>query len=218
MRSRRVLRSRRKQMGGTDNGKKAGPAEPIPELPDDESPEEHERLRRGYLLSRFWQSARGFWSGHRRAVAWGLTGGLLLVVLLNIAASYGMNLWNRAIFDALQNKDSQTVLFLSFVYFVLLAASVGVNVVQVYGRMTLQRTWRRWVTDTIIDRWPTSGHLYQLNRVSGDHQNPEYRIAEDVRIATEAPVDFVTGVLQAFLSAATFIVVLCAIEIRGAHA
>jgi len=44
--------------------------------------------------------------------------------------------------------------------------------------------------------------------VSGDHQNPEYRIADDVRIATEAPVDFVTGVTTAFLSAATFVVVL----------
>jgi vitamin B12/bleomycin/antimicrobial peptide transport system ATP-binding/permease protein len=44
--------------------------------------------------------------------------------------------------------------------------------------------------------------------VSGDHENPEYRIADDVRVATESPVDFLTGVLQAFLSAATFIAVL----------
>jgi vitamin B12/bleomycin/antimicrobial peptide transport system ATP-binding/permease protein len=49
---------------------------------------------------------------------------------------------------------------------------------------------------------------YQLNLVSGDHKNPEYRIADDVRVATEAPVDFVTGMTTAVLSAATFIVVL----------
>jgi vitamin B12/bleomycin/antimicrobial peptide transport system ATP-binding/permease protein len=195
-------------MAGTDNEEKVSPADPVEDLPEEEFPEEHERLRRGYLLSRFWQTARAFWSGQRRAVAWGLTVGLLLVVLLNIAASFGMNLWNRAMFDALQNKNSQTVLFLSLLYFVLLAASVGVNVAQVYGRMTLQRTWRRWLTDTMIDRWLAAGRYYQLNLVSGEHQNPEYRIADDVRIATEAPVDFVTGVLQAFLSAATFIVVL----------
>ena len=195
-------------MGGNDSKKKPDSADQFDEPADEDSEQENERLRRGYLLSRFWQTARGFWSGHRRALAWGLTAGLLLVVLLNIAASYGMNLWNRAMFDALQNKNGQAVLFLSFVYFVLLAASVGVNVVQVYGRMTLQRTWRRWVTDTIIDRWLTAGHYYQLNLVSGEHQNPEYRIADDVRVATEAPVDFFTGVLQALLSAATFIVVL----------
>ena len=196
-------------MGGTDSEHKGSSADPLEaESLEEYSPEEKEQLRRGYLLRRFWQAARGFWTGHRRAVAWSLTLGLLLVVLLNIAASYGMNLWNRAIFDALQNKNGQTVLFLSFIYFALLAASVAVNVAQVYGRMTLQRTWRRWLTDTVVDRWLTAGHYYQLNLVSGEHQNPEYRIADDVRIATESPVDFFTGVLQAFLSATTFITVL----------
>ena len=196
-------------MGESDSEKKPASADQFEEPVDEEdSQQETERLRRRYLLSRFWRTARAFWSGHRRAVAWGLTVGLLVVVLLNIAASYGMNLWNRAMFDALQNKNGETVLFLSFVYFVLLAASVGVHVAQVYGRMTLQRTWRRWFTDSIIDRWLTAGHYYQLNLVSGEHQNPEYRMADDVRIATEAPVDFFTGVLQAFLSAATFIAVL----------
>jgi putative ATP-binding cassette transporter len=196
-------------MGATDSEEKGSSADPLEaEITEEDSPEETERLRRGYLLRRFWQAARGFWSGHRRAVAWSLSAGLLLVVLLNIAASYGMNLWNRAIFDALQNKNGQTVLLLSLVYFALLAASVAVNVAQVYGRMTLQRTWRRWLTDTIVDRWLAAGHYYQLNLVSGEHQNPEYRIADDVRIATESPVDFFTGVLQAFLSAVTFIAVL----------
>lgn len=196
-------------MGATDREEKGSSADPLDEeIAEEDSSEETERLRRSYLLRRFWQAARGFWSGHRRAVAWSLSAGLLLVVLLNIAASYGMNLWNRAIYDALQNKNGKTVLFLSLVYFALLAASVAVNVVQVYGRMSLQRTWRRWLTDTIVDRWLTAGHYYQLNLVSGEHQNPEYRIADDVRIATESPVDFFTGVLQAFLSAATFIAVL----------
>src|SRR5438128_11677254 len=74
--------------------------------------------------------------------------------------------------------------------------------------MTLQRRWRKWLTDTLVDRWLKSGRYYQLNLVGGDHQNPEYRIAEDLRIATDSPVDFVAGVTSAFLSAATFIVVL----------
>src|SRR5204863_9002210 len=44
--------------------------------------------------------------------------------------------------------------------------------------------------------------------VQGDHQNPEYRIADDIRLATDSPVDFVTGIVTATLSAATFIAVL----------
>ena len=174
----------------------------------EESGEDTEELRRQYLLRRFWQTASGFWSVRGPRIAWLLSGALLVIILFNVAASYGMNLWNRAIFDALETRNSNAVFFLSMIYFAILLASVAVNVTQVYARLTLQRRWRQWLFDNLVDRWLTSGRYYQLNLVSGDHQNPEYRIADDVRIAIESPVDFVTGMTTAFLSAVTFIVVL----------
>jgi vitamin B12/bleomycin/antimicrobial peptide transport system ATP-binding/permease protein len=80
---------------------------------------------------------------------------------------------------------------------------------QVCARMTMQRQWREWLTNFVIDRWLKNGRYYQLDLVSGAHKNPEYRIADDVRVATEAPIDFATGVLiTAVLSAATFIAIL----------
>ena len=87
-------------------------------------------------------------------------------------------------------------------YFPLLVASVCVAVAQVYARMTTQRRWRAWLSRHLFDRWLRDGRYYQLNLISGDHQNPEYRIADDVRIATESPVDFATGMTAAVLSAA----------------
>ena len=74
--------------------------------------------------------------------------------------------------------------------------------------MGIQRRWRAWLTNSVVSRWLANGRYYQLNLVGGDHKNPEYRIAEDLRIATDSPVDFAAGVTSAFLSAATFIVVL----------
>jgi putative ATP-binding cassette transporter len=74
--------------------------------------------------------------------------------------------------------------------------------------MTMQRRWRAWLNNHLLDRWLTNGRYYQLNLVGGDHKNPEYRIAEDVRIATEAPVEFATGITTAVLSAVMFIIVL----------
>jgi ABC transporter transmembrane region 2 len=41
-----------------------------------------------------------------------------------------------------------------------------------------------------------------------DHQTPEYRIAEDARVATDLPIDLVLGLLSALLTAITFIGVL----------
>jgi putative ATP-binding cassette transporter len=175
---------------------------------DGEDDEDTEDLRRRYLLRRFWHTALRFWTTPGYRVAWLLSAALLAIIVLNLAASYAMNLWNRSIFDALEKKDAATVLHLSLIYFVILAVSVCFSVAQVYTRMTIQRRWRKWLTDSLVFRWLKSGRYYQLNLVGGDHKNPEYRIADDVRIATESPVDFVSGVTQAFLSAATFIVVL----------
>ena len=169
---------------------------------------EDEKVRPRDLLKRFGRAASLFWSRGSRTAAWPLSGGLLLVIVLLVAAAYAMNLWNRAIFDALQNKDANAVATLSLVYFVLLAASVGFSAVQTYLRMALQRRWRGWLSDNLVDRWINHGRYYQLNLVRGDHANPEYRIADDVRIATESPVDFVSGITHALLSAVTFIAVL----------
>ena len=141
-------------------------------------------------------------------MAWTLSVSLLLIIVLLLGAAYAMNVWNRAMFDGLQNRDAAAVGWLSVVYFAILAVSVALSVAQVYVRMTLQRRWRAWLANQLVDRWIANGRYYQLNLVPGDHANPEYRIADDVRIATESPVDFVSGITHAFLSAATFIVVL----------
>ena len=101
-----------------------------------------EKVRPRDLLKRFWRAASLFWSRESRTAAWPLSGGLLLVIVLLVAAAYAMNLWNRAIFDGLQTKDANAVATLSLIYFVLLAVSVGLSVVQTYLRMALQRRWR----------------------------------------------------------------------------
>lgn len=186
-------------------------APPPPEVVEPDpgmSPEEIEQLRRGYLLTRFWISARGYWGRNGNRMAWVFTIALLVLIVANVAVQYGINVWNRAIFDAIEKRASGAVVHLTVLFFPLAIGSVMLGVAQVFARMTIQRRWRAWLTNSVITRWLTSGRYYQLNLVSGDHKNPEYRIAEDLRIATDSPVDFIAGVASALLSAATFIVVL----------
>lgn len=55
----------------------------------------------------------------------------------------------------------------------------------------------------------------------GEDRNPEYRIAEDARVATDAPVSMATGLLTALLNVVMFVSILwnvggdLVIEIRG---
>src|SRR5713101_5615473 len=178
--------------------------EPEPDM----SPEEAEQARKDYLLTRFWISAKGFWGKGGDRLAWMFSIGLVILIVANIGFQYGINVWNRAIFDAIEKRDSATVFYLTAVFFPLAIGSVALGMAQVVARMGIQRRWRAWLTNSVVSRWLTNGRYYQLNLVGGDHQNPEYRIAEDLRVATDSPVDFAAGVTSAFLSATTFIVVL----------
>ncbi len=180
------------------------------DLPEEEPDDnlDPKAARRRYLMRRYWHSARGFWGSGGDRYAWILTIGVASLVLLNLAAQYGLNLWNRVIFDALEVKDSSTVLWLATLFIPLAVITVSLGVVNVFTRMTIQRRWRAWLNNRVVDRWLHHGRYYQLNLVSGDHDNPEYRIAQDLRIATDAPVDFAVGLMGAALSAATFITVL----------
>ncbi len=178
--------------------------EPAPGL----TPEEAEEARKKYLLKRFWISARGFWSRRGDALAWPFSIGLLAMIGINVGFQYGINVWNRGIFDAIEKRDASTVYFLASIFPPLVLGSVMIVTSQVYVRMRIQRRWRSWLTKVLVSRWIGHGRYYQLNLIDGDHQNPEARLSEDMRIATEAPVDFVAGVIAAFVSASTFIVVL----------
>lgn len=181
--------------------------EEVEALSGADSPEMQQAKRR-YLLHRFWQSARGFWSRHGDKWAWPLSIGLLALILINLGLQFGINLWNRALFDALEKHQSDTVFRLSWIFGPLVVATVCCAVANVYVRMTAQRRWRAWLTGAVTTRWLTNGHYFQLNLVSGEHDNPEYRIGQDLRVATDSPVDFAVGVVSAALSAATFITVL----------
>jgi vitamin B12/bleomycin/antimicrobial peptide transport system ATP-binding/permease protein len=160
------------------------------------------------LIRRFWTSACGFWFGDTRRTAWLLTCGLIALILVQIAFQFRMNIWNRDIFNALEKKDGDVVLRQAFIFVPLVVTMVALAIVAVYGRMTTQRKWRAWLTEHLISRWLANGRYYQLDLVTGDHQNPEGRIGEDARIATDAPIDFAVGILSAAVTAVTFVAVL----------
>jgi putative ATP-binding cassette transporter len=74
--------------------------------------------------------------------------------------------------------------------------------------MTFQRRWRDWLTSRLIGSWLAEQRYQRAGFVRGQRQNAEYRITEDARLATDAPIDLLVGLLNALLSAGTFVVVL----------
>jgi ABC-type uncharacterized transport system fused permease/ATPase subunit len=133
---------------------------------------------------------------------------LIAVVLAQLLVQYLLNYWNRDFFDALGRKDGAALWTQAQLFVPLAAASVALAVVSVWGRMTSQRKWREALTRHLITCWLADDHFRHLSYFESGQQNPEYRIAEDARIATDAPVDLALALISSVFVAATFFGVL----------
>jgi ABC-type uncharacterized transport system fused permease/ATPase subunit len=83
---------------GRENTKDAPWTTPAPAPTEQGSNPRKRRL----LLRQFWKGAIGFWLEGGDRLSWVLPTAIFATVLLSLAASYGFNIWNRAIFDALE--------------------------------------------------------------------------------------------------------------------
>jgi vitamin B12/bleomycin/antimicrobial peptide transport system ATP-binding/permease protein len=187
-------------------------------MPDASSPAvpggvgvEHVGPPPSYIARSFFRMASGFWTGPRKRQAWLLTIGVLAFALVNLAAALGVNRWNKFFFDALEQKNMASVVLGIGIVLSLAVASAAASVGLVHMRMRLQLRWRQWLTGYLVRRWLGERRFYQLNIVGGDASNPEFRIADDARLAIEPLVDFVNGLTNAVLAAAAFIGVLWAV-------
>ena len=165
----------------------------------------HQALDQRHLLRRFWRSAGGFWFAWR---IWAVIGVLIAVILLQLLVQYWLNFWNRDFFNALERKDASELWSQARLFIPLVAASLALALVSVWGRMTAQRSWRAWLTTHLIDYWLRDARYRHLRLIPGQHEYPEYRIADDARVATDAPIDLALGLLTSLLSAITFISIL----------
>jgi len=157
---------------------------------------------------RFVRLSGGFWRERTATVAWILTAGLAAAVILRIGVDVGVNRWNRWFFDALERHDAMSASMAAMAFMVLIAALAAVGVAIVRLRETLQVRWREWWTARLVDGWLSRQHFSHLVGSRGVIDNPEYRISDDVRMATEPLVDFAIGLFTAALSAATFVGIL----------
>ena len=177
-------------------------AEAAKPLPDDKRP------RTSGTAAAYWRLAGGFWHGPTARRAWLFTILTVVLVIANIGVQYGVNRWNAFFFNALEQKQSDVVLTAIGIFAVLAVACSAMSVFQLVARMKLQVYWRQWLTERLAARWLADQRFYRLTIVAPDLDAPEFRIAEDARIATEPVVDFGSGITNAVLTAVVFFSVL----------
>ena len=160
------------------------------------------------VIGAFARFAGGYWRGDNAIRAWTLTLGLAAALLLSTAATVALNHWNRWFFDALERRDVETVTHAVFVFALIIVAMAAIGVLIVLARETLQVRWRAWIVEHLVNRWLGKQRFYHLNVSGKEPPNPEYRISDDTRWATEPLVDLGIGLVLAIAGAAAFISIL----------
>jgi len=158
-------------------------------------------------LQPFWTASQAVWRTHRSKVLV-LGGFLVTVVMMQLLVQVLLNLWNRNFFDALERRDAHALWVQIQLFVPLAAGSIFLAATSVWGRMTAQRGWRAALTRHIIGKWLANGRHARLNGMMHGTENPEYRIAVDVRISTDAPVDLALALFASLVTAFTFFGVL----------
>jgi ABC-type long-subunit fatty acid transport system fused permease/ATPase subunit len=164
--------------------------------------------RQRIALRRIWALLRPYWFSEDR---WPGRGLLALVLGLNLGSvllTVLLAQWNRRFYDALQGKDYPAFLSLLGYFTVLAASYITIVVFALYFAQMLQIRWRRWLTDQYTGDWLT-GRAYYLLQLEPSHvENPEQRIQDDINIVANLTLDLLTGVLNAVVTLASFLVLL----------
>jgi putative ATP-binding cassette transporter len=177
----------------------------------------------GPFLKDAWRLSRPYYVSEEKWSAWGLLVSIIVLNLSLVGMSVLLSFWNREFYNSLQDKNWRDFIGLLFWYrntqsglmpgFVWIAAIyIVVAVYRTYLNQWLQIRWRRWLTRHFLDEWLADRAYYRIS-LTTDHaaigtDNPDQRIAEDLRDFVASTLSLGIGLLSNVVSLFSFIGIL----------
>lgn len=158
-----------------------------------------------------WQLVKPYWVSEERGKAWGLFALIVVLVLLMVYINVQFTDWNRVMYDALENKNEAAFWQLLWRFSYLAFSYIVVATARVYLTQSLQIRWRTWMTDKYMGKWLQHQAYYRMEqgRIA---DNPDQRIAEDLRALSSDTVSLVLGFISSAVTLVSFVGLLWAIS------
>jgi vitamin B12/bleomycin/antimicrobial peptide transport system ATP-binding/permease protein len=157
----------------------------------------------------FMKLAGPFWNSEHKLVIRTETILLIVLTLMQIGLAVIITQWNAALFDALEQRSLAGVKAQIGILVLIFTASITVTVAHLLIKRRLLIGWRLWLTEKVITKWMHKGRHYQISLMShNDHDNPDGRIAEDIRIATEDAIALSHSLFYSLLMLGSFTKIL----------
>ncbi len=177
----------------------------------------------GPFLGDAWRLALPYFRSEEKWSARALLVSIISLNLLLVGMSVVLNYWNGAFYDSLQNKNWDLFIQLLFTYrtgeagfmpgFVpIVTILIPVSIYRTYLNQWLQIRWRRWMTDHLLTDWLSDRAYYTISLTADPAglgtDNPDQRIADDLRKYVEDTLRLGLGLLSNVVSLFNFALIL----------
>jgi vitamin B12/bleomycin/antimicrobial peptide transport system ATP-binding/permease protein len=156
------------------------------------------------VFQQFWTIAKTYWQGDEKWQARGLLLGVVLCLLAYTGLSVVLNNKRGVLISALSAQDEPRFWQTVFVFIGVLVIYAPLLAGYQYLRDRLSLQWRRWLTHRFVDNYFHNRAYYKLNTLATDIDNPDQRIAEDVRSFTQESLTFLLVLVESVLSVIAF--------------
>ncbi len=161
-----------------------------------------------FAFKHFVALARPYLASEERKTGWGL---LLLVLAMNLAlvwVNVKLTQWNGDFFNSLQAKNFGAFKRLLLVFTGYAFLYIALAVYSQYFLQMLQINWRRWMTEVFLKDWLVGGTHYRMSLRQGNTDNPDQRIADDIRGFIDGSLNLFFGFVSSLVTLLSFLFML----------
>jgi len=159
-------------------------------------------------IATIWRLSAPYFRSEDRWPGRTLLAGVLAVELSLVAAQVILNQWYNRFYNTLQDHDWNAFVSAILFFCGLAAVYTVLAVYQTYLNQWLQIRWRRWMTQTYLRQWLNSANHYRMQLLGDAADNPDQRIADDLRMFVDYTLTIGTGLLNSIVSFCSFVVIL----------
>ena len=160
------------------------------------------------FFSTLWNLTRPYWVSEQRGTGLVLLATVIGLALMLVWTEVQFNTWNKEFYDTFETRD-QAEFFFQLGRFTLLAVIFIVTAVyRQYFQQMLLIEWRTWLTEKYLADWTKDRAYYRLQLLDRGTDNPDQRIAEDLRIFVDLTLSLSLGLLSAVVTLVSFVAIL----------
>ncbi|MGR8979307.1 MAG: ABC transporter ATP-binding protein/permease [Gammaproteobacteria bacterium] len=157
----------------------------------------------------FIKLAGPYWNSEEKIAITKRLVALIVLTLMQIGLAVVINQWNADLFNALEQRSMSGLLKQIGIIILIFFASMAVTSTHLAVKRQLQIGWRAWLTDRVTGKWMNNGRQYLVTHIkTGDHDNPDGRIAEDIRIAVDDSIALSHSLFYSSLMLISFTAIL----------